>query len=81
MSTRLAEAAVVGMRHAEPAEEVGAAVALKPGMSRGAVRLRQGAGCRVLVPAAGAVIEALPKGPTGKILNREIVVPDEEAAP
>lgn len=26
-------------------------------------------------------IEALPKGPTWKILNREIVEPDEEAAP
>jgi hypothetical protein len=26
-------------------------------------------------------IAALPKGPTGKILNREIVVPDEESAP
>jgi hypothetical protein len=25
-------------------------------------------------------IEALPKGPTWKILNRESVVPDEEAA-
>lgn len=55
MSTRLDEAAVIGMRHAELGEEVGAAVALKPGMSRGAVRLRQGAGCRVLVPAGGVV--------------------------
>jgi hypothetical protein len=51
MSTRLAEAAVIGMRHAELGE-VGVPVALKPGMSRGAVRVRQGAGCRVLVPAA-----------------------------
>jgi long-chain acyl-CoA synthetase len=26
-------------------------------------------------------VGALPKGPSGKILNREIVVPDEEAGP
>jgi hypothetical protein len=63
MTTRLAEAAVIGMRHAELGEEVGAAVALKPGMSRGAVRPRQGTGCRVLVPAAGVVHRSLAQTP------------------
>jgi hypothetical protein len=63
MSTRLAEAAVIGLRHAELGEEVGAAVALKPGMSRGAMGLRQGAGGRLLVPAAGVVRRTLAQRP------------------
>ena len=64
---------------------VGAAVALKPG----GISVIAGELCAFVTaqvaaykyPPAGVVIEALPKGPTWKILNREIVEPDEEAAP
>ena len=51
----VAEAAVVGIPHPELGEEVGAAVALKPGSEATAGRaagLRQGAGRGVQVPAA-----------------------------
>ena len=80
MSTRLDDAAVIGMRHAELGEEVGAAVALKPGMSQGAVRLRQGAGCRVLVPAGGVVRRSLAQRPDREDSQSRNVVPGEEAA-
>ena len=72
------EAAVVGVPHDALGEEVGAAVALKDGAdaTRGrAARVREGARGRLQVPARVWIVDELPKGPTGKILKREIEVP------
>lgn len=71
----VAEAAVVGIAHAELGEEVAAAVALKPGASIGADELRDFVKERVAAykyPRHLHIVDALPKGPTGKILKREI---------
>jgi long-chain acyl-CoA synthetase len=79
----VAEAAVIGMPHAELGEEVGAAVVLKPGMSVTADELRAFVKAQVAAykyPRRVWFVDALPKGPTGKILKREITVPDEEVA-
>ena len=66
----VAEAAVIGMPHPELGEEVGAAVALKPGATVSADELRsvrQGAGRRVQVPAPGVVRRrACPRAPPGR---------------
>ncbi len=77
----VAEVAVVGMPHAELGEEVGAAVVRKPGATATADELR--AFVKALVaaykyPRPVWLVEALPKGPTGKILKRDITVPDTE---
>jgi long-chain acyl-CoA synthetase len=80
----VAEAAVVGMPHAELGEEVGAAVVLKAGAAVTAEELRAFVKAQVAAykyPRRVWFVEALPKGPTGKILKREIAVPDMEAAP
>jgi long-chain acyl-CoA synthetase len=86
MSTpAVAEAALIGKPHAKLGGKVGAAVALKPG----GISVTAGELCAFVTAQVAAYkyprrvwfIEALPKGPTWKILNREIVEPDEEAAP
>jgi len=80
----VAEAAVIGMPNAELGEEVGAAVVLKPGMSVTADELRAFVKAQVAAykyPRRVWFVETLPKGPTGKILKREITVPDEGVAP
>ena len=72
------EAAVVGVAHAELGEEVGAAVALKPGASADPGELRSFVKGRVAAykyPRHLWIVEELPKGPTGKILKREIEIP------
>jgi long-chain acyl-CoA synthetase len=74
---------VIGLPHAELGEEVGAAVVLKPGMSVTADELRAFVKAQVAAykyPRRVWFVDALPKGPTGKILKREITVPDEEVA-
>ncbi|HEY3715444.1 MAG TPA: long-chain fatty acid--CoA ligase [Jatrophihabitantaceae bacterium] len=79
----VAEAAVIGMPHAELGEEIGAAVALKPGATATPDELRAYVKAQVAAykyPRRVWFVEALPKGPTGKILKREITVPDEEVA-
>ncbi|MET0190654.1 MAG: long-chain fatty acid--CoA ligase [Pseudonocardia sediminis] len=72
------EAAVVAVPHAELGEEVGAAVALcseaDPAEIREFVRARVAA---YKYPRRVWIVEALPKGPTGKILRRDVVVPTE----
>jgi long-chain acyl-CoA synthetase len=76
------EAAVVGLPHPRHGEEVGAAVALKPGASATPEELREFVKERVAAykyPRNVWLVEALPKGPTGKIVKREIVVPAEPA--
>ena len=78
----VAEAAVVGMPHPELGEEVGAAVALKPGATVTPDELRSYVKSQVAAykyPRRVWIVDALPKGPTGKILKKEITVPDAEA--
>lgn len=73
----VAEAAVVGVAHPELGEEVGAAVALKPGATATADELRDFVKARVAAykyPRHVYIVEALPKGSTGKILKREITL-------
>ena len=72
------EAAVVGMPHDELGEEVAAAIALKAGAEASADEIRQFAKERVAAykyPRRVWFVEELPKGPTGKVLKREIEVP------
>jgi long-chain acyl-CoA synthetase len=76
----VAEAAVIGLAHPELGEEVGAAVALRPGASATAEELRDHVKTQVAAykyPRRVWIVEALPKTATGKILKREIVPPAE----
>jgi long-chain acyl-CoA synthetase len=76
----VAEAACIGIAHPELGEEVGAAVALKPGASAGVDELREFVKERVAAykyPRHLWLVDALPKGPTGKILRRSVEVPAE----
>ncbi|HEX4249717.1 MAG TPA: long-chain fatty acid--CoA ligase [Pseudonocardia sp.] len=73
----IAEAAVIGMAHAELGEEVAAVVALKPGVSATPDELRnyvKGKVAAYKYPRRVEIVDSLPKGPTGKILKREIVL-------
>ena len=72
------EAAVIGLPHQALGEEVGAAVVLKPGADVTATELRDHVKAQVAAykyPRAVWLVDALPKGPTGKIVKREIVPP------
>jgi long-chain acyl-CoA synthetase len=74
------EAAVVGLPHPRQGEEVGAAVALKPGASATPEELREFVKERVAAykyPRHIWLVDSLPKGPTGKIVKREIVSPED----
>jgi long-chain acyl-CoA synthetase len=76
------EAAVIGLPHPSHGEEVGAAVALKPGAAVTPEELRDYVKERVAAykyPRHVWLIESLPKGPTGKIVKREIVPPADLA--
>jgi long-chain acyl-CoA synthetase len=75
------EAAVLGVPHDEYGEEVGAAVALKEGASATPDELRdyvKGQVAAYKYPRLVWLVDDLPKGPTGKILKREIEPPDTE---
>jgi len=75
----VAEVAVIGLPHPELGEEVGAAVALKPGASATPEELREHVRDRVAAykyPRRVWLVDELPKGPTGKILRREVRAPD-----
>jgi len=75
----VAEAAVIGLPHPALGEEVGAAVALKPGVVITAGELRDYVKAQVAAykyPRHVWFVDALPKGPTGKIVKREIVIPE-----
>jgi long-chain acyl-CoA synthetase len=74
----VAEAAVIGVPHPDLGEEVGAAVALKPGHEASEDELRSFVKDRVAAykyPRRVWIVDELPKGPTGKILRREVTVP------
>ena len=76
------ECAVIGLPHAVLGEEVGAAVALKPGADTTPEELRAYVKSQVAAykyPRHVWLVDALPKGATGKILKREIVPPAELA--
>ncbi|MFZ0040376.1 MAG: long-chain fatty acid--CoA ligase [Solirubrobacteraceae bacterium] len=75
------EAAVLGVPHDEYGEEVAAAVALKEGESVAPEELRDYVKEQVAAykyPRKVWLVDDLPKGPTGKILKREIQPPDED---
>jgi len=79
----VAEAAVIGLPHPELGEEVAAAVALKPGASATAAELQEFVRARVAAykyPRHVWLVPSLPKGPTGKILRREVRPPEEADA-
>jgi long-chain acyl-CoA synthetase len=78
----VAEVAVIGIPHPELGEEVGAAVALKPGGEATPEELRAFAKERVAAykyPRHVWLVAELPKGPTGKILRRSVRPPEELA--
>ncbi|KZS61810.1 long-chain-fatty-acid--CoA ligase [Mycobacterium ostraviense] len=78
----VAEAAVIGIPHDSLGEEVGAAVALKKGAVVSPDELRDYVKDRIAAykyPRRVWLIDALPKGPTGKVLKREITVPTSES--
>ena len=71
----VAEAAVLGVPHERHGEEIKAVLSLKPGHSLGAEELV--AYCKEHLaaykyPRVVEFMDALPKGPTGKILKREL---------
>jgi long-chain acyl-CoA synthetase len=73
------EAAVIAVAHDELGEEVGAAVALKDGASVTPQELSEFVKDRVAAykyPRRMWFVDELPKGPTGKILRREIKPPE-----
>jgi long-chain acyl-CoA synthetase len=72
------EAAVIGLPDDEYGEEVGAAVTLKEGASATPAELRdfvKGQVAAYKYPRYVWLVDELPKGPTGKILKREIEPP------
>jgi long-chain acyl-CoA synthetase len=74
----VAEAAVIGLPHPVHGEEVAAAVALKPGAAVTPEELRdyvKGLVAAYKYPRHVWIVDALPKGATGKILKRQIVPP------
>ncbi|WP_328530481.1 long-chain fatty acid--CoA ligase [Nocardioides sp. NBC_00368] len=76
----VAEAAVVGVPHPALGEEVGAAVSLKPGATASVEEIRAFVKERVAAykyPRHVWIMSELPKGPTGKILRREVDPPSD----
>jgi long-chain acyl-CoA synthetase len=72
------EVAVVGVPHAELGEEVGAAIALKEGAEADPEEIKAFVKEQVAAykyPRKIWLVDDLPKGPTGKILKREISPP------
>ena len=72
------EVAVIGVPHELLGQEVAAAVAVKPGAELAPEELRDFVKARVAAykyPRLVWIVDELPKGPTGKILKREIRPP------
>jgi long-chain acyl-CoA synthetase len=79
----VAEAALVRLPHDELGEEVGAAVVLKPGSRRHRGRHKafvKARGAAYKYPRHVWLEDSLPKGPTGKVLRREIKATSSSAA-
>jgi long-chain acyl-CoA synthetase len=77
------EAAVIGIPHDELGEEVGAAIVLKEDAEATPEELRdyvKGEVAAYKYPRHVWLVDELPKGPTGKILKREIKIPVDSAA-
>jgi long-chain acyl-CoA synthetase len=75
----VAEVAVIGIAHDDLGEEVGAAVALRDGKEATPDELRDFAKERLAAykyPREVWIVDELPKGPTGKILRREVEAPE-----
>ena len=75
----VAEVAVIGIPDDNLGEEVGAAVALKRGEKVSEKELQTFAKDRLAAykyPRTVWIVDELPKGPTGKILRREVSAPD-----
>jgi long-chain acyl-CoA synthetase len=73
------EVAVVGVPHPELGEQVGAAVALRDGSTTTPDDLIEFTKARIAAykyPRSVWIVSELPKGPTGKILKREIHTPE-----
>jgi long-chain acyl-CoA synthetase len=73
------EVAVIGIPHPELGEEVGAAIALNEGAEATPDEIRdhvKGQVAAYKYPRPIWIVDELPKGPTGKILKREIEVPE-----
>ena len=78
----VAEVAVIGLKHPSLGEEIGAAVTLAPGQRATPDELVAFTKQRVAAykyPRRIWLVDQLPKGPTGKILHREVVAPPEVA--
>ena len=76
----VAEVAVIGILHDGLGEEVGAAVTLKRGAVATPAELRAFARARMApykYPRFVWLVPGLPKGPTGKILRREVQLPED----
>jgi long-chain acyl-CoA synthetase len=76
------EAAVLGVGDPKMGEEVAAAIVLRPGAEAGADEIRSFVKERVAAykyPRRIWFADSLPKGPTGKIVKREIAVPEAVA--
>ena len=76
----VAEVAVIGIKDDNLGEEVGAAVALKDGFDVDGEELQAFAKDRLAAykyPRAVWIVDELPKGPTGKILRREVEAPEK----
>jgi long-chain acyl-CoA synthetase len=76
----VAEAAVVGIPHQALGEEIGAAVVLKAGADVSPAELSAYVKSRLAAykyPRRVWLLDSLPKGPTGKILRREVAIPPE----
>ncbi|WP_327130308.1 long-chain fatty acid--CoA ligase [Streptomyces sp. NBC_01343] len=73
----VAEAAVVGIPDPRLGEEIAAMVVLKPDVRATAEEIRDHVKARVAAykyPRVVKLTDALPKGPTGKILKRDVVI-------
>ena len=77
MHPAVAEVAVIGIPDADLGEEIGAAVKLKPGMTAEPAELRTFVKDRLAAykyPRRVWIVPELAKGPSGKILRREVEV-------
>lgn len=80
----VAEAAVVGVPHPGLGEEVAAAVVLRPGATATAEELRDHVKAQVApykYPRIVWITDALPKSATGKLLKRDVVIPQPASSP